>query len=94
MPTGPTAARPTAAEGPPSRCRRLTRGRLSKGFLDRVEVPLINIHRSFLPAFPGAEPYERAKERGVKLIGFATATRPWCSEAARERVRLRDLPGE
>jgi formyltetrahydrofolate deformylase len=35
-------------------------------------MPLINIHHSFLPAFPGAEPYERAKERGVKLIG-ATA---------------------
>jgi formyltetrahydrofolate deformylase len=45
---------------------------LSKEFLERVGVPLINIHHSFLPAFPGAEPYERAKERGVKLIG-ATA---------------------
>src|SRR5579859_3950931 len=45
---------------------------LSGGFLDRVGVPLINIHHSFLPAFAGAEPYERAKERGVKLIG-ATA---------------------
>jgi formyltetrahydrofolate deformylase len=45
---------------------------LSGGFLDRVGVPLINIHHSFLPAFAGAEPYERARERGVKLIG-ATA---------------------
>jgi formyltetrahydrofolate deformylase len=45
---------------------------LSGEFLERVEVPLINIHHSFLPAFAGAEPYERAKERGVKLIG-ATA---------------------
>ena len=45
---------------------------LSKDFLDRLGVPLINIHHSFLPAFPGAEPYERARERGVKLIG-ATA---------------------
>jgi formyltetrahydrofolate deformylase len=45
---------------------------LSGDFLDRVGVPLINIHHSFLPAFAGAEPYERAKERGVKLIG-ATA---------------------
>jgi formyltetrahydrofolate deformylase len=35
-------------------------------------VPVINIHHSFLPAFPGAGPYARAKERGVKLIG-ATA---------------------
>ncbi len=32
----------------------------------------INIHHSFLPAFPGANPYERAYERGVKIIG-ATA---------------------
>jgi formyltetrahydrofolate deformylase len=45
---------------------------LSPQFLDRVGVPLINIHHSFLPAFPGSEPYERAKGRGVKLIG-ATA---------------------
>jgi formyltetrahydrofolate deformylase len=45
---------------------------LSGGFLDRVGVPVINIHHSFLPAFAGAGPYERAKERGVKLIG-ATA---------------------
>ena len=30
------------------------------------------IHHSFLPAFPGAEPYARAAERGVKIIG-ATA---------------------
>ena len=35
-------------------------------------VPFINIHHSFLPAFPGAEPYARAAERGVKIIG-ATA---------------------
>ena len=33
---------------------------------------IINIHHSFLPAFMGANPYERAFERGVKLIG-ATA---------------------
>jgi formyltetrahydrofolate deformylase len=45
---------------------------LSADFLDRVGVPVINIHHSFLPAFAGAGPYERAKERGVKLIG-ATA---------------------
>ena len=45
---------------------------LSAGFLDHVGVPVINIHHSFLPAFAGAGPYERAKERGVKLIG-ATA---------------------
>jgi formyltetrahydrofolate deformylase len=45
---------------------------LSADFLDRIAVPVINIHHSFLPAFAGASPYERAKERGVKLIG-ATA---------------------
>lgn len=33
---------------------------------------IINIHHSFLPAFVGAEPYRRAHERGVKVIG-ATA---------------------
>lgn len=45
---------------------------LSAGFLDRVQAPIINIHHSFLPAFAGADPYARAKERGVKIIG-ATA---------------------
>ena len=33
---------------------------------------VINIHHSFLPAFKGAQPYQRAWDRGVKLIG-ATA---------------------
>ncbi len=37
----------------------------------------INIHHSFLPAFVGANPYHRAFERGVKIIGatahYATA---------------------
>jgi len=42
---------------------------LSGDFLERVGCPVINIHHSFLPAFAGAGPYERAKERGVKLIG-------------------------
>ncbi|WP_308492074.1 formyltetrahydrofolate deformylase [Microbacterium terrisoli] len=42
---------------------------LSQDFLDKLGVPVINIHHSFLPAFVGAEPYRRAKERGVKLIG-------------------------
>ncbi len=45
---------------------------LSGDFLDRLAVPVINIHHSFLPAFAGARPYEQAKLRGVKLIG-ATA---------------------
>lgn len=42
---------------------------LSDTFLDDVGVPVINIHHSFLPAFIGAAPYRKAKERGVKLIG-------------------------
>jgi formyltetrahydrofolate deformylase len=45
---------------------------LSGDFLASVGTPVINIHHSFLPAFPGAEPYARARERGVKIIG-ATA---------------------
>jgi formyltetrahydrofolate deformylase len=45
---------------------------LSGEFLERVGVPVINIHHSFLPAFAGADPYRRAQERGVKVIG-ATA---------------------
>lgn len=45
---------------------------LSAEFLEQLGVPVINIHHSFLPAFVGAEPYRKAKERGVKLIG-ATA---------------------
>ena len=45
---------------------------LSAGFLERLDAPAINIHHSFLPAFVGADPYGRAHERGVKLIG-ATA---------------------
>ena len=46
---------------------------LSPGFLSGFAGDqVINIHHSFLPAFQGAQPYQRAWERGVKLIG-ATA---------------------
>jgi formyltetrahydrofolate deformylase len=45
---------------------------LSGDFLAGVGGPVINIHHSFLPAFAGADPYRRAQERGVKVIG-ATA---------------------
>jgi len=45
---------------------------LSEDFLRALRAPAINIHHSFLPAFVGADPYHRAYERGVKLIG-ATA---------------------
>ena len=30
---------------------------------------VINIHHSFLPSFIGADPYQKAYDRGVKLIG-------------------------
>lgn len=50
---------------------------LTDDFIVNVGAPVINIHHSFLPAFIGANPYARAKERGVKLIGatahYATA---------------------
>ena len=45
---------------------------LPQPFVDRYRRRIINIHHSFLPAFVGADPYRRAAERGVKLIG-ATA---------------------
>ena len=46
---------------------------LSAGFLlEELGAPAINIHHSFSPAFGAADPYRRAHERGVKLIG-ATA---------------------
>ncbi len=41
---------------------------LCADFPDRI----VNIHHSLLPGFRGARPYQRAYERGVKLIG-ATA---------------------
>ena len=45
---------------------------LSPDFVARYPQRIINIHHSFLPAFIGAKPYHRARQRGVKLIG-ATA---------------------
>ncbi len=45
---------------------------LSSDFINHYKERIINIHHSFLPAFQGANPYKRAYERGVKLIG-ATA---------------------
>lgn len=38
-------------------------------FIAHYPNRIINIHHSFLPAFTGANPYARAHERGVKLIG-------------------------
>ena len=45
---------------------------LSAEFVARYPNRIINIHHSFLPAFVGADPYQQAYTRGVKLIG-ATA---------------------
>lgn len=42
---------------------------LSADFIDTFRNQVINIHHSFLPAFPGARPYHSAYERGVKIIG-------------------------
>lgn len=45
---------------------------LSENFVSHYPNKIINIHHSFLPAFIGANPYQQAYDRGVKLIG-ATA---------------------
>ena len=45
---------------------------LSEEFTNEFKGRIINIHHAFLPAFQGANPYKRAYERGVKMIG-ATA---------------------
>jgi formyltetrahydrofolate deformylase len=42
---------------------------LSEDFIRQYPNRIINIHHSFLPAFPGAKPYHSAHERGVKIIG-------------------------
>lgn len=42
---------------------------LSDDFVKEFPQRIINIHHSFLPAFPGGRPYHSAYERGVKIIG-------------------------
>lgn len=42
---------------------------LTEKFLDFYPHKIINIHHSFLPAFAGANPYQQAYDRGVKIIG-------------------------
>jgi formyltetrahydrofolate deformylase len=42
---------------------------LSDDFVSDYPQRIINIHHSFLPAFPGGRPYHSAYERGVKIIG-------------------------
>ncbi len=48
-----------------ARYMQILSGRFVESFPDRI----INIHHSFLPAFPGARPYHSAYGRGVKIIG-------------------------
>jgi formyltetrahydrofolate deformylase len=49
----------------------------SQQFTDKYREKVINVHHAFLPAFKGANPYRRAFDRGVKMIGatahYATA---------------------
>ena len=42
---------------------------ISPRLVDLYPSRIINIHHSFLPAFPGAKPYHSAFNRGVKIIG-------------------------
>ena len=42
---------------------------LSDDFVKDYPQRIINIHHSFLPAFPGGRPYHSAYGRGVKIIG-------------------------
>ena len=44
-------------------------GLISSKLIDEYNQKIINIHHSFLPAFPGAKPYHSAYNRGVKIIG-------------------------
>ncbi|MBL4868346.1 MAG: formyltetrahydrofolate deformylase [Pseudomonadales bacterium] len=42
---------------------------LSAQFVSQFENRIINIHHSFLPSFVGADPYQQAHDKGVKIIG-------------------------
>ncbi len=48
-----------------ARYMQIVTGNLIAKFPNKI----INIHHSFLPAFPGAKPYHSAYDRGVKIIG-------------------------
>jgi len=45
---------------------------ISADLIQHYENKIINIHHSFLPAFPGAKPYHSAHQRGVKIIGASS----------------------
>lgn len=59
---------------------------LSPAFVQQYYNRIINIHHSFLPAFIGANPYQKAYERGVKIIG---ATAHFVTENVDEGLSLR-----
>ena len=42
---------------------------VTSNLIELYKNRIINIHHSFLPAFPGAKPYHSAFNRGVKIIG-------------------------
>ncbi len=71
---------------------------LSDDFIRCYPQRIINIHHAFLPAFQGGNPYERAWERGVKMIGatahYATAELDEgpIIEQDVERISHMDLP--
>jgi formyltetrahydrofolate deformylase len=73
---------------------------LSPSFVSAYKNRIINIHHSFLPAFIGANPYQQAYQKGVKLIG---ATGHYVTEALDEgpiieqdtvRISHRDAPAD
>ena len=73
---------------------------LSEDFINAYPSRIINIHHAFLPAFQGANPYQRAWERGVKMIG-ATAHFATCDldegpiiEQDVERISHEDDPDD
>jgi len=45
---------------------------LTGEFIRHYPNQIINIHHSFLPAFPGSRPYHSAYDRGVKVIGASS----------------------
>lgn len=42
---------------------------LSENFIEKAEIPILNIHPSLLPAFPGMHAQRQALEYGVKYSG-------------------------
>jgi formyltetrahydrofolate deformylase len=66
---------------------------LSPNFVWRWKNKIINIHPSLLPAFPGANAYRQAYERGVRVVGvtahFVTPNLDEGPIIAQESLRVR-----